>query len=281
LSQEQAKKRTISQLLTSFLPFESTKNHAPIPPHHREEEDGPSHYPLDLDDPLPYLQLFTPLKCETEIKLIVPPESLKDTKNPLQEHCITIKAPKDMLSITLKMILDPVSHVVTSLDIMEVSFWAEHELGTWIRKQAGARDIGSIAWAINSYWDLAQKRAKCWMHCQDVYSRLIGDGSLGSSSNAKSEKRMSRTETSENEESNAEEITGIVQSSSNKHGAIARTKKRALQRHLGIDSILFQNYEVAFRVEWRIDFDWTGNSESYIIANVGVPAVCRFTSNFD
>jgi hypothetical protein len=240
----------LSQLLTSFLPFSNLRPRLPTPPSSSPEEKLPSHAPIELEDPLPYLRLFTNLRCSSDITARPAP----DENSFHQVHDIKIQGPQNILKATVEMTIDPMTEQVEELAIKELSSWAEHELGTWIRKRAAEeKDAGNICWAMDSYWSLAKKRAECWIRCERAFrEKLVGAGP---------ELRGNSTQ---------DGLDG-----SDGTGKNMKYQKHELQKYLAKDHLLFRSEEVAFRVSWTIQFDWTGEAESQIKGMAGFPQVCE------
>lgn len=233
----------ISNLLNSFLPF-TVSAIAPPNPAEQEEEYIPSHKPLQLEDPLPYLSFFTPFKFESTISIpsISNREDTNPDANPLhQKHIISIAGPQKLFAAKLDMIVDTETHTVVSLSVPVLSYWAERELGTFIQRKAEEKDLGCVTWAMSSYWMLAVKRAGCWHKCASAHPELVP-------AHKSSERGPANT------------------------GGMSR---KDMLSWLGKDELVLENQHVRLKVTWGIGFDWTGEAESTVGVEYAVPSICE------
>lgn len=236
----------ISSLLCSFLPFSTL---AVPPPKSKEAAEKPvaSHRPLDLDDPLPYLEMFTCFKWTTQLSLprgrVFPASNRVHSK-----HTIDIAGPQKLLTSSISIVIDALTNSIIDLKILRLSSWAERELGSFMRAKAQEQDLGNACWAIGSYWEIARKRAEFWRKCVTAFGDLIS-GRTG--------------EDTEN--------VGLRETKKD-------ISRRDLNRHLGRDILVLQDGHVLLKVSWKIGFDWTGEAESEIRVEPAVPQVCKLTS---
>jgi hypothetical protein len=230
----------ISSLLCSFLPFSTISK-----PQRSRESDKPvpSHRPIELADPIPYLEMFTTMKLTTQLHL---PRGkiLPSSKRVHQKHTIDIVGPQKLLATQVSITIDTLTTEIIDMDIIRLSPWAERELGTFLRQRSETRDLGNASWAIESYWDLAQKRAHYWHRCETTFAHLLvgqsGEDTENARPQAKSDKKMTR---------------------------------RELNRHLGRDTLILQDKHVLLKLNWRIGFDWTGEAESEVTVEPAFPSV--------
>lgn len=151
------------------------------------------------------------------------------------------------------MTLDPMEESVYELAVQYLSPWAGHELGTWINGAAEERNVGNLFWAINTYLDLARKRAECWIRCEREFRQhVVGAGKA----------RQGKEESTDDKEQ-IDSITPLKYS------------KQELRKYIGRDSISLRSNEVVFRVEWKIEFDWTGAAESRVKGLAAFPQICK------
>jgi hypothetical protein len=230
----------ISSLLCSFLPF-STLSKAQGP--QKPDKPVPSHRPIELADPSPYLEMFTCMKFTTQLHL---PRGkiLPSSKRVHQKHTIDIVGPRKLLTTQVSIIIDILASEVISMHVLRLSPWAERELGTFLRERSEVRDLGNASWAIESYWEIAQKRAQYWHRCESTFAYLLVGRTSEDTENArpqtKQDKKMSR---------------------------------RDLNRHLGRDTLILQDKHVLLKLNWRIGFDWTGEAESEVTVEPAFPSV--------
>lgn len=261
----------LSSLLSAFLPLAKLVNPLTPPP----DEPGkplPSHEPVELDDPLPHLQLFTSFNYESKVDVG------KDSG--LQVHSISMRSPASLLRLDFEMTANPATQSVSNLDIQFLSPWASSELGSWITQRAAGNDVGAVCWAAESYYDLTVKRAKCWAQCYREFGRLLNDSTTAKTTKNGKKAGQHRgnqqtVPTSSNIEEEAEEVSGIGNDLAGKEQDGYSMSRAELVRGLGRQSIIFQSKEVFFKVFWNIQFDWTGEAESVVGADVALPGVCK------
>jgi hypothetical protein len=236
----------VSSLLCSFLPFAT---HHISPPRSKQTQQKPiaSRRPLELDDPLPYLEMFTDFKMSTQLNL--PRGRVFLGSNRVhQKHVVDMISPQKLLTASISMTIDVLTNSIIDLKVLRLPLWADRELGNFIRTRAEVKDLGSVGWAVGSYWSIAKKRAEFWHKCEISFRHLIPGW------------------TSEHEENNALAALGK---------SIAR---KDLNRHLGRDELVLEDQHVLLKISWRITFDWTGEAESEISAEPAVPQVCESNS---
>ena len=236
----------------------------------------PSHKPIQLEDPLPYLRAFTPLTV-TSIETLVPSSGSDEPLLP--RHAITLSSPHELLKVELHLDVNTSNQAVDSFALTSVSPWAELELGTWARKTATTGDIASVGWACGRYWDVASVRARCWNRCSTVFPNLLGtlqveeavqtaDVRRKTGSSAKQARDGKRIEdpVEEDEEGNNSE-----RESDGDFPSEPRIPRSSLLQHLGRQSLLFTQSGVSLLISWSIGFDWTGETESHVSATASFP----------
>ncbi|KAF2271809.1 uncharacterized protein EI97DRAFT_497022 [Westerdykella ornata] len=236
---------TISNLLCSFLPYAAQAIHQP---QNRDDAEDivPSHHPIDLDDPLPYLQMFTSLQFTPRMSLPDLEGLDNESRNSYQRLSIDIIGPQKLLTGSVEATIDTMSHRIVNLDVPRLSAWAEKELGTFMREKAKQKNLSCACWAMDSYWDLTKKRAEYWRKCETAFAHLIpGRRNVG------------------NENSN-QAMDG---------DASKNMTRKDLLRHLGRDVLVLEDKHVLLKISWRIQFDWTGEAESIVQVEPAYPRV--------
>jgi hypothetical protein len=232
----------VSSLLCSFLPFSTLS--IPRPQNQVLGKPVPSHRPVELADPLPYLQMFTSLSFTTQLSLPrgkVNPHS----RRVHQKHIIDIAGPQKLLTAQIFVIIDTLGNEIVDMQILRLSPWAERELGTFLRKRAEENDLGNACWAIDSYWTIAHKRAQHWHQCEVKFSHLLVGQTNEDTENVNHQHQLEAK----------------------------RISRRDLNRHLGRDSLILQDKHVLLKLNWRIGFDWTGETESEVTVEPAFPRV--------
>lgn len=232
----------VSNLLCSFLPFSALA----IPPtkQSRQEKRIPSHQPIELKDPLPYLEMFTSFSLSTQLGL--PKSKLLSSSRVHQKHTIDISGPQKLLTAQLAITIDCLSHELVDMHVARLPSWAERELGTFMRAKAKEKDLGNACWAVDSFWDIATKRAQYWHKCEKAFSRLLPQRTI----------------------TDTEDTVATVTNAS-------ILSRKDLSRHLGRDMLILQDKHVLLKINWRILFDWTGEVESNVEVECAIPAVWK------
>jgi hypothetical protein len=266
------KPKTIFQSIAAFLPF-SKKPHPP--PAASLKADVPSHLPQKLDDPLPHLQLFTPLTFTSTITLLplTPGADPSSTSTDiLQTHSISANAPSGLFYSRVNMTVNTSTLTVNRVDIDRVDPNAEAELGPWIRQRALGnsvlgRDINAIYWAMSQWFEIAIKRAKFWC----TLEAELGNEGARAKSNLKireASRRKKRKEGGPLDIGPVEEI--YDQSELRKIWT-----RRQLLLQMKRTAMTIGSGSVELTIEWRIAFDWTGEAEQCISASARLPATCK------
>ena len=237
----------LSSLLCSFLPF-STRA-VPLPKEKGVPERSiPSHRPLELEDPLPYLSMFINFKYTSQVGLPDPQEFDLSSTQVYQKHTIAIEGPLKLLTASISAVVDTSTNQVIDLQILRLPSWAEQELGLFARARAKEKDISSVCWAISSYWEIARKRAAFWHRCQTTFTHLIAG------------------HTSEDTENVGQRANGKPSQ---------KPSRKDLHRHVGREILVLEDRHVLLKISWRIAFDWTGEAESRIGVEPAMPRVCE------
>jgi hypothetical protein len=268
---------SIFKSIGSFLPFQPRRRkHAQLP---ASKKLIPSHLPIALDDPLPYLQAFSPLTYTSTIT-ILPSEpissesSTQELQPPIrQRHVINASHSSGLFATRFSMTVDTSTLSITSLDILRLDMNAEKELGTFIRDRARrdgplGKDVTTICWAMGRWAEVSIQRARFWCAVDSEFGNK--QARSRSLARARKKKRKRQTSAVENEEEvNAE--GDDAEDGSMRH----KWTRKQLLPHLGQTSMELGNEEVELRFEWKIRFDWTGEVDSSITAVARVPKNCK------
>ncbi|MCJ1386155.1 hypothetical protein MMC17_009281 [Xylographa soralifera] len=257
---------SISFRVAQFMPFSK-------PLASRKQPDSisslplPSHYPLQLEDPLPHLRVFTPLTINSVSSLV--PSS--DRSQPwLQHHNIALTSPGNLLRVEMYLSVNAADQSVNSLALQSLSSWAKSELDAWLNDQVAAGDLPMIGWACGRYWEVAHLRARCWRSCYQQFRGLIPAAialqtstfSVGVDT-VDSKQEVSLADGAEIDVNDFEDMEDL--------NSDLGTSDSGVRSKLGQQSILFSAFGVSFLVTWRISFNWTGEIESHISACASFP----------
>ncbi|MCJ1405759.1 hypothetical protein MMC11_008989 [Xylographa trunciseda] len=260
------KRVSISSLVAQFMPFQKL-----LAPRKQSSSISsvpvPSHHPLRLQNPLPYLRAFTPLVIKSTKSLI---PSSDRTQPWLQHHDITLTSPKNLLCVELNLSINAAEESVDSLALTSVSPWARCELGGWFNNQASIGDLPIIGWACGKYWEVALLRARCWERCHQQFSALIPAAlelheSLSSAGIDRTDlkSKISSAEDDKDDNNHAEDADNSQPSSG--------VSDFDIRSQLGQQYMLFSASSISFLVTWRINLDWTGEAESCVSACASFP----------
>ncbi|KAL1799779.1 hypothetical protein ACET3X_000121 [Alternaria dauci] len=237
------KPASVSSLLCSFLPFAALS--VPPPRPKQAEKPVPSHRPVEVADPLPYLEMFTSLSFSTQLSL--PSGKIFPASQRVhQNHTIDVVGPQKLLTAQVSITIDALAHEIIDMHLLRISPWAERELGTFIRARALERDLGNASWAMDSYWRIARKRAQHWHKCESSFAHLLVGRAAEDTENTSSVKSITRKD---------------------------------LSRNLGRDTLILQDKHVLLKLNWRIGFDWTGEAESDVTVEAAFPQVWSETDD--
>ncbi|KAK7942630.1 uncharacterized protein PG986_011743 [Apiospora aurea] len=269
----------------SFLPFGNPAAIPSLPFAEPKENEAPpppiSHHPIPLSaaEELPYLQLFSPLVFQSSISL--QPRSSRDSGHLMQKHKITAaSSPQGLFAARIEMTVDTKTLSISDLTVSHLEPSAAAELRPFIAKieqgvinSALRRNVSVVAWAMAEWTRLATKRALFWCHVQKE---------LGTDKDmlrcAKKLRRVRKRKgfpgrpSVEDEDSDEAELDD---NSTNMYDARNDVSRSALLPHMGRTSLelrLGPAQEVGLRIEWRVDFDWTGEGHSRIGALVETPS---------
>ncbi|KAK8121140.1 hypothetical protein PG999_005260 [Apiospora kogelbergensis] len=234
---------------------------------------------MSAAEELPYLQLFSPLVFRSSISL--QPRDSRDSGHLMQKHHITAASdPQGLFAARIEMTVDTKTLSIAELSVSHLEPSAAAELRPFIsRIEQGAinsalrRNVSVVAWAMAEWTRLATKRALFWCQVQ----RELGtekDVLRCAKKMRQSRKRKGfpgRPTVDHDDSGEAEMDDGDT----NIHDARNQVPKSTLLPHLGrtsLDLKLGSSREIGLRIEWKIDFDWTGEGQSRIAALVETPS---------
>ncbi|KAK7931316.1 hypothetical protein PG985_002028 [Apiospora marii] len=263
----------------SFLPFGNPAAIPPLPFAEQKEDKAPpppiSHHPIPLSaaEELPYLQLFSPLVFRSSIAL--QPRDSRDSGHLMQKHKITAaSSPPGLFAARIEMTVDTKTLSISDLSVSHLEPSAAAELRPFIAKiEQGAgnsalrRNVSVVAWAMAEWTRLATKRALFW--CQ-VERELGSDKDMLRCAKklrrGRKRKGFPGRPSVEDEDDSGDEGENMDENDVPRSALLPHLGRTSLDLRLGPAS------EVGLRIEWRIDFDWTGEGHSRIAALVETPA---------
>ncbi|OIW24690.1 hypothetical protein CONLIGDRAFT_584528 [Coniochaeta ligniaria NRRL 30616] len=273
------------------------------------EHEPLSHDPISLTarEALPFLQAFTPLTFASRVTIDpYPPRNATDEDGPesanalLQHHSITVKSASapGLFSARIDMTVNATTHAITSLAVPSIDPpSAGAELSPLIAKilaepeassSALSRNVGVLNWAMGSWLRVAVRRAKVW---RTLDSELGTPDALIRTAARVRATRKGRKLKWKGAASGADEHAKYD------GGKDADSDGSAdwIDNLVGTDDLLpymgrlWMDFPVpsspgggesgivtdtdvsVLRVQWRIEFDWTGEARSRIRAVASLP----------
>lgn len=217
-----------------------------------QDDPIPSHHPIKEKDPLPLLQLFTPLTMTHGVS--PPTVSDSNSQEVLQQHIVKLASPGNLLTCQVKFTIAssaaaPEDAHISAVEAADVSPWASREIGKCLTERAAECDVALIGYGLGRYWDIATRRAQCWIRIAKSFPELIDlPGNDAGKENA-----------------NPKDTAG------------KRLKdvfsRKELARHIGRSSLLLQSSNAHLLLSWKLSFDCTGEVQSSVSARAGFPDV--------
>ncbi|KAI1496290.1 hypothetical protein F5X99DRAFT_400836 [Biscogniauxia marginata] len=275
----------------SFLPFGQAN---PIfPPlftnqqeEHESEKPPVSHHPIFMtaEEELPYLQVFTPLIFTSTIAT-APRESREESGPLMQRHVISVSsAPPGLFAAKIHMTVNTKTFSIAELSVPRLDPSAVSELGPFVERimQGGGnsaltRNISVMTWAMSEWVRLATRRARFWCEVE----RDLGTAEGLAECAQMMRKGMRRTGVGRPpaRDDEDEDEDGVGSGPGKAEADKARFNKTELLPQLGRTSLDLElpglddvgDFSTA-RIQWRIEFDWTGEAQSKIGLLLGAPA---------
>ncbi|KAI5917822.1 hypothetical protein F4810DRAFT_632646 [Camillea tinctor] len=286
----------------SFLPFgEALPILPPLFANQVEEkrETSPpiSHYPIPMtaEEELPYLQVFTPLTFTSTVTTA--PREGQGEEEPsdrlplMQRHLISVSssAPPGLFSAKIDMTVNTKTFAIASLSVPRLDPAAVTELGPFVERitrqngsggnSALTRNVSVMTWAMAEWVRLATRRARFWCTVERDLGTPAGIAAcaraLRKGNGSTVRKRKPGRSASNEEEDSDDEGDG---EENRKEVRFSRTELLPQLGRTSFDLELSGGEEDSVddaptaRVQWRIEFDWTGEARSKIRLLVGTPA---------
>lgn len=254
----------------ALLSFTRPATSLPLAPTSQDIEGIKSHYPVPMsaESELPYLQLFGSFDVTSTVAMMAPtPDGTLR-----QRHMITLRSrhAPGFFTSRVEMVVNAMNLTILELRVAALEPAAKAEIGEFVERicsgdcnRSMQRNVGILSWAMGDWLRTALQRATLWARLD----RELGakDGLSNVASKARQRRARNRSQDDDEEEMGAEDIS-----------------KSDMLRLIGQ-----QNYDVALsstdavlgkssvRLQWKIEFDWTGEAESTIDLTVGVPGKCK------
>jgi len=293
----------------AFLPFSKPSSTMPtlFPDNMTSaepEEAFVSHHPIPMsaEEALPYLQVFTPLTFTSHISLL-PRDDDAPSGPLLQRHSIgvTSASPPGLFSARIEMTVDTATHAITDLTVPRLDPAAAAELNPLIEtvtvrssSSSAASNVTVLTWAMGEWLRIAVRRAGAWRTLDrelgskegmaESVARIRSEGG-GRRMRRRNGRKGKRTAADIEPEDDGAGKVGDVSVADVMESLVDATD---LLPYIGQRSMDFRVPALggdeadtsSLRVQWRIEFDWTGEGRSRIGVLVGTPGKCEFESEF-
>lgn len=257
--EERPRKKGVMMNVGAFLPFAKKRRAVVSKEVVVKEGDLPSYGPVEVEDPMAYLSVFSPLGFTSTTTILL---SVGESGAVLQRRDVVAKAPGGLFHARVGVVVDTASLAVVGVDVDGLDGNAEPEIGRWMRERAGegvlGRDVNAVFYGMGQWVEGAAKRARFW--CQ--IGEEFGSGDWKGKGKGKARKGKGR----EGEE-DLDEAVGV-----------GKWTAKDLLPHMRRTALVLPVEDVEVTVEWRIALDWTGEAEHAISASARVPRSCKFHS---
>lgn len=258
---------------TSLLPFGKAIQAVRSAPTQETQADIKSHHPvlMKAEDELPFLQLFTPFSITSKVSVL--PQKLDE---PLKQlHSITLKSREipGIFTARIDMIVNALDLAVLDLKVVALEPTASPELGPFLHKICAGdcnrtmqRNIGILSWAMGEWLRVAVERAVFWRALEERLGSKERLFDTAEKLRARNPKRRRENEDEDEDDSFASEESTIQQAD--------------LLRYMGqqVFDITIPNGDAedpTIRLEWKAEFDWTGEAQNRLAVLVGAPGKCE------
>ncbi|TPX10044.1 uncharacterized protein E0L32_001241 [Thyridium curvatum] len=274
----------------AFLPFSKPSTSLPTlfpteQDNKDDEKDPISHHPIPMtaEEELPYLQAFTPLSFKSTLAMLPSPADDPDAP-PLQRHSIFVSSssPPGVFAARVDMTVNTKTHAITDLAVPKLDPAAMAELNPLVERvlssrrdfapQSGlARNVSVLTWAMGEWLRVALRRARFWV----LLGRELGTKEAFAETVARIRnrpKRKRRRKAADHDDDDDADAAG--EGEQRQLDASAEVSTEDILPHLGrmsMDIDLPNEEACAMRVQWRVEFDWSGDAQSKVGVLLGVP----------
>ncbi|PHH66481.1 hypothetical protein CDD81_6956 [Ophiocordyceps australis] len=220
-----------------------------------------SHHPISMsaDQELPFLQLFTPFNMTSAVSFLPPAPS-----QPLRQRRLLTLRSRDVAGLftaKLELVVDAMTLRIVKLSLVGLEPSAKFEVEPFVDKicsgkcnRSMQRNIGLVCWAMGDWYRVAVQRARFWQ---------LLDQRLGT------KKRIMETVTTVRSRGRLSDVTVVADTAD----MVRLLGQQASEINLAVASA--SEDEAAIRLEWKIEFDWTGEAQSRVGILVGIPGKWR------
>lgn len=250
-----------------------------------------SHHPIEMSvkEELPFLQAFTPLAFHSQIF------ALSESSNSplLQRHVITVSstAPAGVFIARIEMTVNSKSLKIVDLHVPRIEPpEARIELQPLLDRVTGAakdntssalvQNVTVLSWAMGEWVRVAVKRAKFFASLAQLLSAK-GQGMADAIRDLKSRAKVARAQKRGRQDDDSDDEPKESNEPVSKREVLEYITRTGMD--VDIPALFHSSSHkttttpmTGMRVEWDIDFDWTGEATSKMRLLVGVPGKCKF-----
>ena len=174
VGEEMPRKKSVMMSVGAFLPF-AKRRRTPVVKEVVKEGELPSYGPVEVEDPMAYLSVFSPLGF-TSTTTILP--SVGESGAVLQRRDVVARAPGGLFHARVGVVVDTATLAVVGVDVDGLDGNAEPEIGRWMRERAGegvlGRDVNAVFYGMGQWVEGAAKRARFWCQIGEEFNKEIG-----------------------------------------------------------------------------------------------------------
>ena len=200
----------------------------------------------------------------------------------IRQHDITLTSPQHLLIVKIRLTVNIEVNKNTELAVLNISSWANSELGSWLKSEAIELNKNEIEKTLGRYWEISKIRATCWHQCEEqIGVKFMNDKSTSTLNkggeiaqippNPKENREIDASFAPNNPPSNNPSSQPLSQP------AVPPIPRHLLLQHLGRQSMLFTRPPVSLLITWYIIIAQTGDVQSCVAAYAAFPQ--RWTQN--
>jgi hypothetical protein len=280
----------------AFLPFSKPTSAPPTLFYEdtlvKEPMKPPKSYaprPMKVDEDVLFLSAFTPLTFSSHITTLPPSEKETEQKPLLQHHTVTVtSATSPCLFLSrIEMTVDTSTHTIASLSVPSIHpSSAASELAPLLRQIIPKRkgpsvssalyhNVSILTWAMGSWLRVAIRRAKIWRTLdRDLGSAEAVMETVQRVRARKTKGRQMRKGRNEEDDGSTGNITDSIDGPAMVNDVLPYLE--CMWMDFDIPAFAAGGGDAAsLRIQWQIEFDWTGEASSRVQALVSLPPKCK------
>lgn len=244
----------------------------------KEDEPQPiSHHPVPMsaDEQLPFLQAFTPFALSST-SVILPRDEPDGAL--MRQHNISVSSasPPGLFAARIEMTVNTDTLRVDSLRVPRLDPAAIAELGPFVEAQCeGKRNVSVVCWAMAEWYRIAVERARFWC---ELERQVQTPGELAAMVREvrRSKWHKKRRRDGEDADGDAGAAGGLPAKPVARGAVLAHMGRTAFEVPVPEEGVEESKWP-CLRIQWKIEFDWTGEGGSKVGVLAGMPGKCEYT----